>query len=66
MAGLVAAGDKQRRVCTQRTLESFEGFGGLGGRQREGVRSHIWSLYLTQSHSERESSVPNYILKNTT
>lgn len=35
MAGLGAAGDKQRRVCTQRTLESFEGF---GGTQREAER----------------------------
>lgn len=58
MAGLGAAGDKQRRVCTRRTLESFEGFGGTwreartSGRREGGrrVRSHIWSLYLTQSN----------------
>lgn len=61
MAGLGAPGDKQRRVCTQRTLECFEGFGGLGGRRHKGVRSHIWSLYMTQSNPERESRVPNYI-----
>lgn len=59
MAGLGVAGDKQRRVCTQRTPESFEGFGGLGGRHNDGVRSHIWPIYLTQSNPERESSVPN-------
>lgn len=35
MAGLGAAGDKQRRVCTQRTRESSEGLGGSeGGRTR--------------------------------
>lgn len=28
MAGPGAAGDKQRRVCTQGTLESFKGFQG--------------------------------------
>lgn len=53
MAGLGAAGDKQRRVCTQRTLESFDGFGGTRREANEGVRSHIWSIYLTQSNPER-------------
>lgn len=48
MAGLGAAGDKQRRVCAQSTPESFEGFGGdLEGGRAKGVRSHIWLLYLT-------------------
>lgn len=35
MAQLGAAGDKQRRVCTHRTLESFEGLGGGTGREAE-------------------------------
>lgn len=59
--GLVLQGTNKGGFVPREPWRALRVSGGLGGRQNEGVRSHIWTLYLTQSNPERESSVPNCI-----
>lgn len=61
--GLVLQGTNKGGFVPREPQRALRVSWGLRGRQNEEVRSHIWSLYLTQSNPERESSVPNCIWK---
>lgn len=64
--GLVLQGTNNGGFVPREPKRAVSVLGGLTGRQIEGVRSHIWSLYLTQSNHERESTVPNIIRRDPT